>query len=120
MLGDAKWLSSFLPFLFATHLFVDLSLLLRQQRSVDVAASLEPTVAASAELTFANFEVGHGLQGLGSVHQEPRVGGTLGGAFRDRADGWRSPVPRSDITGEFFYFSRQPSRVGPADRLRTS
>ena len=37
--------------------------------------------------------------GLSSLHQEPRVGGTLGGALRDGSDGWRSPVPGGDNTG---------------------
>ena len=63
MLEDAWWPSSFLPFLSATHLSVHLSLLLRQQRAVDVAASLKPTVAASSERFRANFEVGDGLSG---------------------------------------------------------
>ena len=47
-----------LPFFFsAPHLIVHLSLLLRQQRAVDVAASLKPTVAASAERSSASFEM---------------------------------------------------------------
>ena len=59
--------------------------------------------------------------GLGSLHQKPRVGGTLGGSLRDGSDGWRSPVPRGDNTGgEFFYRFRQPSFVGPADWSRAS
>ena len=59
--------------------------------------------------------------GLGSLHQKPRVGGTLGGSLRDGSDGWRSPVPRGDNTGgEFFYLFRQPSLVGPADSSRAS
>ena len=37
--------------------------------------------------------------GLGSLHQKPRVGGTLGGVLRDGSDGWRSPVPLGDNTG---------------------
>ena len=37
--------------------------------------------------------------GLGSLHQQPRVGGTLCGALRDGSDGWRSPAPRADNTG---------------------
>ena len=40
-----------------------LSLLLRQQRVVDVAASKEPTVAAAAERSRANVEIGHGHSG---------------------------------------------------------
>ena len=44
----------------------------------------------------------------------------IGGALRDGSGGLRSPVRWDDNTGsEFFYFSRQPSRVGPADRPRT-
>ena len=39
----------------------------RSQRSVDVAASLKPTVAALAERSRASFQIGHG--------QKPRVGG---------------------------------------------
>ena len=60
MLGDTLWLSSILPFLSATHLFVHLSLLLRQQRAVDVAASLKPAVAAPAKRSRASFEIGYG------------------------------------------------------------
>ena len=59
--GTLLWLSSF--FFSAPHLFVYLSLLLRQRRSVDVAASLKPTVAASAERSRASFEIGHGHSG---------------------------------------------------------
>ena len=52
------------PFFFpAPHLFVHLSLLLRRRRSVDVAASLKPTVAVSAEWSRASFEISHGHSG---------------------------------------------------------
>ena len=47
--------------------------------------------------------------GLGSLHQKPRVGGTLGGVLRDGSDGWRSPVPRGDNTGGRVYLLSQPS-----------
>ena len=36
---------------------------------------------------------------FGSLHQKPRVGGTLGCVLRDGSDGWRSLVPRGDNTG---------------------
>ena len=52
----------FLPLL--SFLSFILSLLLRQQRAVDVAASLKLTVAASAERSRASFvEIGHGHSG---------------------------------------------------------
>ena len=35
-----------------------------------------------------------------SWHQKHRVGGTHGRVRRDGSDGWRSPVPRGDNTGE--------------------
>ena len=38
------------------------------------------------------------LWDFGSLHQEPRVGGTLG-ALRDGSGGLRSPVPRGDNSG---------------------
>ena len=59
---------------------------------------------------------------FGSLHQKPRVGGTIGGVLRDGPDGWRSPVTRSDNTGrgEFFCVFRQPSSAGPSDMFRTS
>ena len=60
--GHIYDLSSFL-FSRLLHFSFILSTLLRQQRAVDVAASLKPTVAASAERSRANFEVGHGLSG---------------------------------------------------------
>ena len=63
MLGDTLWLSSFFLFFPAPHLFMHLSLLLRQRRSVDVAASLKPTVAASAQWSRASFEISHGHSG---------------------------------------------------------
>ena len=34
-----------------------------------------------------------------SLHQKPRVGGTLGRVRRDGSDGWQSPDPRGDSTG---------------------
>ena len=104
MLGDTLWLSSFFLFFSQLRTFsCILSLLLRQRRSVDVAASLKLTVAASAERSRASFEIGHAALGLSFLHQEPRVGGTLGGALRDGSDGWRSPVPRGENTVcEFF------------------
>ena len=37
---------------------------------------------------------------FGSLHQKPRVGGTFLCVLRDGSDGWRSPVPRGDNTGE--------------------
>ena len=60
--------------------------------------------------------------GLGSLHQKPRVGGTLGGELRDGSDGWRSPVPRGDNTGgaRTIYLLSQPSLFSPADMSRTS
>ena len=74
-------------------------------RSLDVAASLKPTVAASAERSRASFEIGHGHSGLNSFHHKPRVGGTLGCVRRDGSDGWRSPVPRGDNTGRARLFT---------------
>ena len=51
---------------------------------------------------------------FGSLHQKPQVGGPLGSVRRDGSDGWRSPVPRGDITGggEVAYLLRQPSLLG--------
>ena len=74
------------------------SRMLRQQR-VSFAASLEPTVAATADRSCTSFEIGQSHSGLGSKHQEPRVGGTLGRALHAGSDGWRSPVPQGDNTG---------------------
>ena len=54
--------------------------------------------------------------GLDSLHQEPRVGGTLG-VLRDGSDGWRSPVPRGDNTGEWV-FSTSPVNHPVSVRLR--
>ena len=59
---------SLILFLTAPHLVVYLSLLFRQQRVVDVEASLKPTATAVAA---------RATLGLGSLHQKPRVGGTL-------------------------------------------
>ena len=47
--------------------------------------------------------------GVGSLHQKPRVGGTLGGVLRDGSDGWRSPVPRGDNTGGRDHLPPQPA-----------
>ena len=53
---------------------------------------------------------------FGSLHQKPRVGGTLGGALRDGSDGWRSPGPWGDNTGGVLaYLTCQPSLLCPAD-----
>ena len=46
---------------------------------------------------------------LGSLHQKPRVSGTLGGVLRDGSDGWRSPVPRGDNTGGRDHLPPQPT-----------
>ena len=47
---------------------------------------------------------------FGSLHQKPRVGGTRGRVRRDGSDGWRSPFPRGDNTGE-------PDRVPPSPTI---
>ena len=51
---------------------------------------------------------------FGSLHQQPRVGGTHGRVRRDGSDGWRSPVPRGDNTGSVCVL-RQPSLSSPGD-----
>ena len=56
--------------------------------------------------------------GLSSLHQEPRVGGTLRGAPRDGSDGWRSPGPPGRQSWAFFSFSRQPSMPSGVDSVR--
>ena len=58
--------------------------------------------------------------GLGSLHQKPRVGGTLGGVLCDGSDGWRSPVPRGDNTGGRVHLPPQPAiafSVPPTDSV---
>ena len=71
------------------------------QRAVDVAAPLKPTVAAAAKRSIASFEISSSMfWDFVSLHQKPRVGGTHGRVLRDGSDGWRSPVPRGDNTGE--------------------
>ena len=79
-----------------------LSLLLRQQRAVDVAASLKRTVEASAERSRASFEIGHGHSGTWFPASKPRVGGTVGDSLRDGSDGWRSKFPGATRLGASF------------------
>ena len=55
---------------------------------------------------------------FGSLHQEPRVGGTHGCSLRDGSGGWR--FPGATMLGSECFYLRQPSLVGPADWFKTS
>ena len=75
-----------------------LSLLLRQQRVVDV----EKDCRGSGRTIPCELCDRPRPRGLGSLHQKPRVDGTHGGSLRDWSDGWRSRFLRATILGASF------------------
>ena len=92
-----------------------LSLLLRQQRPVHVAASLKPTVATAAKRSCASFEISHGHSGiLVPCTRSQESAGHLLVYFVTGPMVGDCPFLGATILGggEFFKFFRQPYRVG--------